>query len=98
MSNAHWTMKVVTNSNAHELNFSIIDNHHKDNFYGAWNARNRDEIKYHLDGLNKCINRGTFKRNEFIFDDSVLESWPEFQKKMTNYFDLYDSNAQFDIA
>ena len=98
MSNAHWTMKVVTDSRSHELDFSITDNHHKENFYGAWHAKSKSEMHYHLDGLEKCIHRGTFRKNEFVFDGSVLESWPEFQQKMLDYFEFYDSEALFDIA
>ena len=98
MKNAHWTMSAITSPKTHELDFYITDNHHINDFYGAWHAKDKAEMKYHLDGLEKCINRGTYRRNEFVFDGSVLASWPEFEEKMKTYFDYYDRDALFDIA
>ncbi len=79
-------MSADVDLNQEILHFKILDNHHAKNFYGAWEAKNQKEIDYHMDGLEECVRRGSYKNNVFELNGKQVENFTEFNDKIRRYF------------
>ena len=81
-----WKFEVHTMS-PHTIDFKIVDQHHKSKFYGEWFADNYHDLDYHVEGVIECIDRGTYKSNEYEFNGMKLSSWDELEDQMYEYLD-----------
>jgi len=86
MSTYAWKMKADTDQNQEVLRFKIIDNHHAKDFYGGWEAKKQKEIDYHMDGLEECIKRGSYKNNVYELNGKRVSSFSVFNEKIRRYF------------
>lgn len=80
-----WTMKVTTSPNNPTVDFKIVDKHHTDKFYGEWTTSDFDSLSYHIDGVTEMIERGTYHRSEYYYNDSPVSSWEDLIKMMERH-------------
>jgi hypothetical protein len=86
MSTYAWKMKADSSPDQNTLKFEIIDNHHTQNFYGSWEAKNQKELEYHMDGVEECVRRGSYKNNVFELNGKKIDSFTDFNLKLREYF------------
>ncbi len=85
MTAPQWTMKVTTSPNNPTIDFKIVDKHHPTNFYGEWETDNLDDLSYHVNGVTEMIDRGTYRRSEYYYNDSPVGSWDELTTMMERH-------------
>ena len=86
MTKGKWIMKANTNHELNTIEFTIVDTHHSGSFYGEWTAKDKDELEYHLKGLQECMDQGTYRNNDFMFNGEQVNAWHDFKDKMYDFF------------
>lgn len=90
MTSPKWLMKAQMSHDTPTIYFTIVDKHHLDQVYGSWQANTLDELNYHVNGITEMIDRGTYHKSAYFYNDAPVASWNEMIAMMERHIVNYE--------